>query len=180
MIPGLDWSELSVGQAVTRLAVARGGLIDDTTSEVYLDLLGDLDPAAVCHACAELATEPRGAYEPVLPAVAVIRARAETMSRRAAAEAQARRVLPLPKTDAEGPRYFCLDCRDEPSAWRVCWCPGKGALRTMDRPERSEGSIVECARAGVHAPHAYVERCQCAGVNPVVARYHERRRQRSA
>jgi hypothetical protein len=173
------WAELGIGEAVARLAVARGGLIDDTTSEVYLDCLADLDPDAVGRACEDLAIEPRGAYEAVLPPVATIRARVEALAQRAALEAAAKRVLPMPQTEDDEPRYFCLACRDEPHGWRIFWCPGSGALRTMARPDRAQGSMVECGRP-VHAPHSYAHRCECADTNPVIAKARERMRRRTA
>lgn len=169
------WAELGIGEALTRLAVARGGLLDDTTSEVYLDCLGDLDPMAVGLACEDLALEPRREFDPVLPPVGEIRIRAEAIARREQAEAAARKLLPMPRPDESAPRYVCPVCRDEASGWRLFWCPGRGGLRTFDRPERdAELPMSECGRSATHVPHTYADRCACVETNPVIAAHRQR------
>jgi hypothetical protein len=76
--------------------------------------------------------------------------------------------------DDDGPRFYCLSCHDELHNWRPFWCPGAGGYRTMDRPDYTIGSIVDCGRTKAHGPHAYVARCECADTNPVSARRRER------
>lgn len=74
------------------------------------------------------------------------------------------------------PTFFCPLCLDETSGWRPLWCPGVGTRRDMVRPEHVHGSLMECGKRDPHGPHAYVDRCECYGHNPVV----ERRRARQA
>lgn len=172
--PTLTPAAAAIAEALARLAIARSTVLDEVTLAVYADALEDVDPALVARACAALSRERRGEFETALPDVGTIRERCESLAAEDI-EAARRRMLPaLPVSDDDGPRYFCLSCRDESSGFRPFWCPGSGEHRTLDRPARSEGSIVDCGRSHPHGSHDYVARCECWQRNPVV----EARRQR--
>ena len=159
-----------VSEALVRLAVARAALVDEVAVAVYLDALADVEPTLIVRACAELAKAEREDFESALPSVGAIRAKAERIARDEAALEQAKKMLPLPKPDEDGPRFFCRDCRDESSGWRSCWCQGSGLLWVRDVPKSYIGDEVKnCGRPSLHKPHPYVVRCSCWQVNPVVA-----------
>jgi hypothetical protein len=172
-------ASLTAGEALVRLAVARGAghLMDDTVSQVYLDALEDVDIDALRKSCRELGIEARGQYETALPSVGVIRERAEEIVRREAHDAQKRLLGALPK-EAKDPTFFCLACFDEPNAWRIYYCFGDGQSRTGEVPAHitSRGmALAACGRHGDnHIPHAYAEKCACSDVNPVIAQHRER------
>lgn len=164
-----------VAEALSRLAIARATLLDEVTLSVYADALEDVDPGLVDRACRRLGKTPRAEYDTAMPDVGTIRDVADAIGHEDAEAARAQLVkqLPAPVGDDEV-RYACLSCRDESSGFRPFWCPGTGEHRTLDRPARSEGSIVECGRPQAHGSHDYVARCECWLRNPVV----EARRQR--
>lgn len=162
-----------IGQALAKLAVARGGLLDDITAEVYLERLSRFDPVLVRRACAELSDVPRKAKETALPDVGKIIETAESLARTDAMNAAMKKLGPMPGETDHQPTYFCTDCFDEPGAWRLRWCQGVGEQRTFQRPDRDAHVPAGfCGRAHVgHAPHVYAERCACRDVNPVIARH---------
>lgn len=172
----LTEAELRVAIALRDLAIARGGEMDGDQYAVYLRALADQTPALVERACAEIGIEPRGAFESVVPPVGQIRARVAELARRDRETDASRRLLPMPadaRPDRE-PTFFCLDCLDEPSGWRLWWCPGRGVRRTFERREDDVTPMAECARGAEHAPHAYAARCACVDTNPVIARHRQR------
>ncbi len=160
-----------MASALAALALARGGLIDEAQVVVYLRLMADADTALVERACEAIAREPRDDFDPVLPSVGAILERAKSMAASDAKVAAAARLLPMPKSDEDGPRYFCLDCFDEPSGWRIHQCAGWQApvidARTTARLEGLDGR--HCGRRTVHHAHSFSERCHCWQYNPVVA-----------
>jgi len=140
--------------ALAALAVARGALADEFALQVYLDALADLDISLLERACFALAREPRAEFESALPPVSTVRARVSQLQRVESERAQAARLLPMPpKSDEDGPRYFCLDCFDESSGWRIFLCQG--------------GQM--CGRTVAHTAHPFTKRCHCWQRNPVVA-----------
>jgi hypothetical protein len=146
-----------MGSALAALAVARGGLLDDAQAVVYLRLLQGADPGLVERACEAIAREPRPEFDPLMPAVGAILERARTIHAEDAKVAARAKLLPLPKSEDDEPRYFCLDCHDESSGWRELNCP-------EDR----------CGRHERHYAHSYVVRCHCWQRNPVVAERRKR------
>lgn len=169
--------ELRRREALKFLSVARQADPDPAVGLVYLTALSDVAPEFLEAACHQLALQPREDYKPAMPDVGTIRALAESLAREADLDAQFKLLAPMPQAESDEPRYFCLSCRDEPHAWRLFWCPGVGESRSMYRPDRSEGSVVECGKQKGHAPHQYVARCECYETNPVSA---ETRRRESA
>ena len=158
-----------ITKALVNLALARQAEFADGAQRVYLHLLADLDPALVARSCEVWARRPRGEYAPAMPTAADIRATVTELQRADADAARARALHPMPQSDEDGPRYFCPNCFDETSWWRTFWCQGRGASRSLARPEYAVGSMVECGRAKEHKPHSYVARCECYGTNPVSA-----------
>lgn len=162
-----------IGVAVTSLAIARGTALDDAQSEVYLRELADVDPAQIERACSALAKEPRREYAPALPAVGDIREKCREFQRADADLERARvSLLPAPKADEDGPRFYCQECLDESSGFRIFACGG-AKVRVVD--ERTARRLAElpsrhCGRLNEHAPHSFAERCHCWQHNPVVAR----------
>ena len=165
---------VAVLKALINLAIARQAEFADGAQRVYLHLLSDLDPALVRRACDVWALRPRAEFAPAMPDAASLRETVAELAREDAEASRRRALAPMPVSDDDGPRYFCLSCRDESSSFRPFWCPGTGDKRTLDRPARSEGSIVECGRTQPHGQHDYVARCECWQRNPVV----DARRQR--
>jgi hypothetical protein len=74
-------------------------------------------------------------------------------------------------SDDDGPRYFCVACRDEPAAWRLWCCAGLGKFRAVTVRDIPTS---QCGRRKDHPPHTYAERCQCSQTNPVVAEHRRR------
>jgi hypothetical protein len=72
------------------------------------------------------------------------------------------------------PTYHCRDCWDEPSAWVVCVCIGRGKLINPSYTTARVTRTVSCLRTQDHPPHSYVERCPCGPSNPVVAEHRRR------
>lgn len=157
---------LTVGDALVRLAAARGGLLDDVTSEVYLERLSRFDPHLVKRACEHWSDVPRQEYQPVLPPVGTLIETAERFAREDAAKESAARLLPAPVAEPDEKPYFCLECRDEPHGWRSFWCRGVGAFASGGGPDGTPIASRTCARRASHGPHVYVERCGCYDVNP--------------
>lgn len=167
-------AELGIGEALTRLAVARGGTLDDITAEVYLDRLQRFDAALVRRACAHWSDIARSEFEPTLPAVGQIIGTIEALVRSDADAASLARLLPKPKSEDDEPRYFCRDCRDEPGAWRVFWCPGGGQYRATEPHERHADLPRTTCSMKTHMPHTFAERCGCRDVNPVIDEHRRR------
>lgn len=165
-------TELTIGDALVRLAAARGGLLDDVTSEVYLERLSRLDALLVKRACEHWSDIPREDFQPVLPPVGLLIETAERFARDDQAQIAAAKLLPAPVREDDEKPYFCLECRDEPYGWRAYWCRGKGKSAVIDQPDRS--GVLPCARRDSHSPHSYVERCSCFDVNPNSAAHRRR------
>lgn len=72
------------------------------------------------------------------------------------------------------PTFACTGCFDEPNGWRSFWCPGAGRLHLASRPDWAYGPTLGCGVSKSHDAHAYVERCECFGTNPVVRARKER------
>lgn len=177
----LAQGDLVVLEAVTRLAIARGVQADDVQLDVYADTLRDLDPDAVRRACLDLAKLSRSQYDTALPSCGTIRERAEQIARADELERAQSRLLPAPSDDPTEPRFFCLDCRDESSAWRIVWCPGAGETRDALPSARAYAVRVQsCGKDKPHHPHTFAERCPCWETNPVIARRREAERKRNA
>lgn len=168
-------AELVIASALAELAIARGGVLDEHQTPVYVRGLADLESGDVRAACDALAREPREDYGTVLPDVGTIRARAFEVARDRADEAARAKLLPPPRRrDDDEPTFHCLACFDEPNGWRQFWCPGSGALRVdvSQRHARHDGlAIAGCGRLKAHGPHAYTERCTCVDTNPVIAEH---------
>lgn len=163
--------ELIIGEALARLAVARGGRIDAMQSDVYLDGLLDLPPDLVQRACLDIGKRPRVEFDSILPSVGEIRAEVETV-RRTDVETDARRLLgSAPKNRGDEPTFYCLDCHDEPNGWRIYQCRGVGEVA-----KRGDGDYSPCGRTKTHTPHAFAELCACLPHNPVIARAKEQMR----
>lgn len=161
-------------EALKFLIVARQADADPAVGVVYLTALADVAPEFLEAACHKLALLPREDYKPAMPDVGTIRELAESLAREADLDAQFKLLAPMPLAESDEPRFFCLSCRDEPHGWRPFWCPGTGEARSLDRPDRSEGSVVECGKRRGHAPHQYVARCECYETNPVAAEIRRR------
>jgi len=114
-----------------------------------------------------------------VPDVGTVRATVAAIAHEDSQAAKLKALAPMPMADDEGPRFFCLNCHDEPAGWRPFWCPGTGSGRTFDRPDRADGSTVECGKHRAHTAHQYVHRCECYETNPVIAE-HRRREVRRA
>lgn len=169
--------DMVTAEALAKLAIARGGLLDEYSAEVYLDRLDRFDPALVARACAELSDTPRAEFETTLPEVGRIIERVEALARKDADEAARLRLLPSRVVrDADEPTFHCLACFDEPAAWRSFWCPGEP--RELAKPERaSRFSSVDCGRPKKHIGHFYVARCECSDTNPVIRGHRDRQAQ---
>lgn len=168
--------ELAVSDALIRLAVARGGTLDDTSGDVYVDELRKFDIAFVKRACERLRVQPRREFEAVLPALGTIIETINAIAREEAEKESARKLLPMPKVaDENEPRFFCLTCLD--SGWEILWCPGYGPQRLATKPDRhADIPTAQCDRLRPHASHTGCVRCSCEQTNPVLAR--ERQKQR--
>jgi hypothetical protein len=157
--------EAEIGEALTRLCVARGGAIDDTASEVYLDRLARFSPGLVRRACERWMDVPRREFETALPDVGKLIQTIEHIAEEDAAELRRAKYLPAPR-DEDGPRYVCLACHD--GYWVISmWCPGRGT--DAKRHARHEGLVTrDCGRRKHHQPHTWTEKCACVETNPVV------------
>jgi hypothetical protein len=165
-----------IGEALTRLAVARGGLLGETESDVYLDRLQRFDAALVSRACAEWSDIARGQYDSLLPSVGQLIATIERISLDDATRASAARLLPMPQDEVHEPRYACPTCQD--GYWVTRWCPGNGAARAEAKPAGAHWfPTMQCGRRGAHALHTWAERCVCIDVNPVIAAQRQRQRE---
>ena len=152
MSHALVQATLAVGEALAKLALARGAALEREAAQVYLEDLADLPPGLVVDACQALRREAKAEYEPAMPTVGTIRARVETVKRE-----RENRVRALPPAPNER-TYRCQDCEDEPSGWRYWQCPG----RDVEGPQRvSEKAVKNCGKFAAHPPHAYVTRCVC-------------------
>ncbi len=73
------------------------------------------------------------------------------------------------------PTFHCLNCFDEPAAWRFWWCQGKGKQRDLVPTERvSSFPICDCGRWKPHGPHTYMARCECSDTNPIIGEHRRR------
>lgn len=172
--PGIA-GEMVVVEALSRLAIARGGVLDEITLSVYLDTLDDQSPQLVARACATLAKTPREEFGPVVPAVGTIRELVGKIAREDSEREAAKRLLPAPKRDSDEPVFFCLNCHDEPNGWSITWCPGVGDVRELSPTDRALSTrICPCGQGQRHRAHTYAERCPCLETNPIIARHRER------
>ena len=170
-----------VARALAGLALARqASEFDDQAQRVYQRVLEPVDPELVRRACLELARLPVQDYKSRMPEVGLIAETAAALARADQATARARALAPMPVADEDGPRFFCLECRDEGAGWRPFWCPGVGPGALTDRPARLEGVRLVCGRVEAHAAHGYVDRCACWATNPVIARRRSRTAARGA
>lgn len=167
-------TDLTIGDALVRLSAARGGLLDDVTSEVYLERLSRFDPLLVKRACEHWSDVPRQEFQPVLPPVGSLIDTVERFARDDAAKDAAAKLLPAPVAEPDEKPYFCLECHDEPYGWRSLWCRGVGLQASTGNPKDHTLSIRPCARRNSHYPHTYVERCACFDVNPNSAEHRRR------
>ena len=168
-------SDMVLAEALTRLAIARGATLDELTLDVYATSLEDLPAETVRRACLDLGRQPRKDFESALPSVGTIRERSAELVRLDQVALEASRLLPMPQTDEDGPRYACLECRD--TAWREFACAGRGQSKGI-APSSATVSAYPCARLKAHGPHTFAERCQCVDTNPVIARQREFMRER--
>ena len=150
-----------IGSALAALAVARGGLLDEAQAVVYLRLLQGSDPSLIERACEAIAKERRPEFDPLMPAVGTILARAQRVHRADAERTVITHLLPLPQSEDDAPVYFCRECLDESSGWHIRQC-----------------QTIECGRPKRHAPHPYAIRCECWRRNPVVHARHQREQPR--
>jgi len=159
---------LTIADAVTRLAVARGALLDDVGAEVYMQGLRDLSPFLVKQACWTMGLERRAEYESAMPPLAVIRDRVEQLAVEERARAAAAKCFPLPvPADPDAALDFCAGCQD--TGWTHGWCPGVGVVRVDDPPIRYAAEPrVACGRMVSHSPHTVAPRCPCVDTNPVI------------
>ena len=142
--------------ALSKLATARAATVDEFTLLTYADVLADVDVSLIERACFEMAKAPRADFEAALPSAGAIRAQAEHLSSADRVRTAAAKLLPMPKSEDDEPRYFCSECCDEPSGWRILTCP-----------------LAPCGRLKAHVPHPYAVHCHCWHVNPAVARYNQ-------
>jgi hypothetical protein len=149
----------------------QAGEADPAEAVAYLQALADIGIDALEAVCRAVALEPRRAYEPAMPDVGTLRTRAAAWeSERVASAAVA--ALPPVRASDDDPRTWrhCPECHDEPSGWRIAWCPGEGetASSSYTAPDRAMGPRLPCGRGKHHAPHTWARRCGCWGHNPVV------------
>ncbi len=162
---------MPISDAIARLAIARGSMVDDLTSDVYLDALADVSPELVRAACLELSKLPRADYETALPSVGTIREYCDRVAKRLESEAAAKRLLPVPKGDQDGPRVFCPHCQDEPSGWYLVWCHGSGqGFKSTPHERHADLEPCVCARRPSHPAHSWAVKCSCVDVNPIIAK----------
>jgi hypothetical protein len=157
-------------RALVGLALALNHGLPEEQVSVFAFALKDLPLPLVRMATMRLAQTER-----FWPKVADVRAMVETLAREQRdAEARAKLALPPPTSERE-PTFYCLACLDEPSGWRLWWCPGVGPSRTFDRSDRdTRMSMAECGRRMHHTPHTYAVKCECLPTNPVIAKARER------
>lgn len=169
--------DLAISDALIRLAVARGGSIDDVSAEVYVEGLKRFDVGFVKLACARLRDMPRREFETVLPALGTIIETVEKVAREEHDRASARKLLPMPKSaDDTEPRFFCPTCTD--SGLEILWCPGYGPHRLATKPDRHEGiPAAQCDRLKPHAAHTGAVWCSCEQTNPILAKDRQRQRE---
>ncbi len=87
--------DMRIGEALTRLAVARGGRLDDITAEVYAEELESSELPHIEEACRRLRRAARREFETLLPDVGTILDMIATVAReQRQAEAKAR-LLPM-------------------------------------------------------------------------------------
>jgi hypothetical protein len=157
---------IEIGKALVSLAIARGTVLDEATSEVYLDLLQDLHHNFVSRACRVFARKTRKEFEPAMPSVGAIRDLAldcEVSDRHAAK----RMRLEPPKRDVPRGTPHCHICRD--TSWQEYLCEGLGTGRGPN-PALTAAGVANrnCERPGSHAPHTFVGPCACRPTNPVL------------
>ena len=154
---------MTISESLSRLAIARGGELDDITGEVYLEGLSDLSPEFIARACSELGKTARGLYETVLPPLGDIRAKVRELEQADRAEQERRLMLPAPQGD-DDPRTWMVCTRCEDCGWIIRECPG-GEARTCGRSNAAgfhDGIFYGVCRVR----HTFAERCECAARNP--------------
>lgn len=165
--------EIAIAAALGDMAIGRGGTLDEQQTPVYLRGLVEVNAAYVVRACRVLERARRQEYEPVVPAIGTIRALAEDLARADGERVARAKLLPPPVAEEDEKPYFCLDCRDEPSAWVTRWCRGHGRHVVVDEPS-PRYTVLPCGRRTSHGPHAWVESCACRSVNPVIHAHQQR------
>lgn len=155
-----------VRRALSALALAVNHGLEDEQLKVTAYALREVPASLVRRACLRLAETSKFWPRPV-----ELRECADEIARDDAQQAAAAKLLPLPASEDNEPRFFCLDCRDEPFGWRVFKCGGKGKAAGI---ARGDGTVYACSRRKDHAAHSYVETCACAQTNPVSAAHRRR------
>jgi hypothetical protein len=75
------------------------------------------------------------------------------------------------------PKFFCLNCYDEPNAWRILWCHGTGPQRVEEMHARVVASgVLDCGRHKQHPAHTWADRCVCSDTNPIIREHRDRMR----
>ena len=161
-------AEVIIGEALARLAIGRGGVVDERQTDVYLEDLADLSPDVISRACDRLRREPRETFETALPDVGTIRSMCQTVAREDQAEAVRQRLLPPPSDEDPRTWVHCRVCQD--CGWEEFWCAGEGPLRMA---HLAHLTARDCQRHKAHPSHTYVRRCDCIDRNPVIARRRE-------
>lgn len=161
--------DVVVAEALTRCAIARGGVIDDVTLSVYMDELEDLDAGMISRVCRVLGKLERREFEAVMPSVGAIRAQCKELQAQDRMEAQRQRLLPAPSDDDPRTWRHCNACDD--TGWEEMWCVGDSSIPQPDY--RLHLTARDCGRVRGHTSHTYVRRCDCINRNPVIARRRE-------
>jgi hypothetical protein len=153
-----------VAEALTRLAIARSVVLDETMAEVYLQGLVDIEPSLVVRAATELARTRRKGFEPAWPPLADLRDRAIALGDLDREQAVRRRLIGSEFDSRRGMRY-CAVCGDDGAI--VFLCPGTDdpAVDANDDRGRNERF---CDRAYRHPRHSWCRPCECVATNPVI------------
>jgi len=125
--------------ALTFLGLARQADPDKDVAAAYLLALNDVEIDWLEAACNELAREVRQPFEPAMPAVGTILAKAGTLKRQSAMVAS-RRALPAHPIDHD--TFTCFQCQDDTDGWLLLKCPQTA-----------------CGRTREHAAHPFTVRC---------------------
>lgn len=153
-----------VRRSLGALALAVNHGLEEEQLRVAAYALRDLSPSLLRAACLKL-----GQTERFWPKPIDIRETADAILVDEHARESAAKLLPMPKSEADEPRFFCLDCRDEPNAWRPLYCLGSGEQRAVKAPAHVDVPTHPCGRLKPHYPHNYAEKCGCSDTNPVIA-----------
>lgn len=133
--PKMTAEKMQIVGPLAQMAVARGGLLDETIIAVYVEDLKGCDPVAVAIACGEIRRTPRREGELAVPEVGAILERVRHVERRLATAEQQKRLQARNGQD-------CSICRG--SGWMPCQCPQ-----------------MPCGKAAEHPPHPWTARCGC-------------------